>query len=236
MSQTVNQLALELIRAHREDSSDANYVLTVEQWIRDALDEFGLETNWRAFQTTSTLVTVASQLVYKLPFAVRDIRFIRDPATETNLVYLTQERCALLNFDLENVSRPQFWGYYDLLLDTVPNPDEYTYEIFLHPIPDTIYNYNIGYQINPANLITSDIIPLLRDHLFTIKAGVRAYMCMEDKDYDGAQAWRAIFERNISKARIRENTKLNDSPQMQIRDIPNRTDRRLARLDPNHFS
>lgn len=237
MSFTVNQLALELIRAHGENSSDPNYVLTVEQWIRDAFDELALETNWRALQIVTTLATLAppGANVYKLPFNARDIKYIRDPATETNLVYLTRERMAGLNFDIENISTPQFWGYYDLAVDTVPNPDEYVYEIFFHPVPDRIITYDIGYVINPSGLLTSSIIPLLSDTLAALRPQVRAYMCMDDGDTNGASWWRGVFLQQVQKLRFREHTKHSDVPTMQIRDISNRTDRRLARLDPNHF-
>jgi hypothetical protein len=235
MSYTVNQLALELIRAHGENSGDANYVLVVEQWIRDALDELGLETNWRIFQDVATLATVASTRVYKLPFNVRDINYIRDPATETDLVYYDKARLSMLNMDLENVSRPQFWYYEELALDTVPNPDEYVYQIGFHPIPDAIYNYDIGSQINPSGLLTSSIIPVVGDLLFALKAGVRAYMYIDDENPQMALLWRQMFTTNIAKLRIRDNNKINDKPVLQNRDLSNRTERRLARLDPNHF-
>src|SRR4030095_3797951 len=236
MSYTVNQLALELIRAHGEDAGDADYVLTVEQWIRDALDELGLETNWRVFQDVSTLATVASTRVYKLPFNVRDINYIRDPATETDLVYYDKARLSMLNMDLENVSRPQFWYYEELALDTVPNPDEYVYQIGFHPIPDAIYTYDVGSQINPSGLLTSSIIPLVGDILFALKAGVRAYMYMDDENINMAIVWRQMFTTNIAKLRVRDNNKINDKPVLQNRDLSNRTERRLARLDPQHFS
>lgn len=235
MSYTVNQLALELIRAHGENSGDANYVLTVEQWIRDALDELGLETNWRVFQDKSTLTTVASTRVYQLPFNVRDINYIRDPATDGELVYYEKARLSLLNMDLENVSRPQFWYYEEPIIDTVPNPDEPAYQIGLHPIPDAVYNYDVQYQINPSGLTTSTIIPVVGDILFALKAGVRAYMYLDDERPDLAGMWRQMFAVNIAKLRIRDNNKINDRPILQNRDLANRTERRLARLDPNHF-
>lgn len=235
MSYTVNGLALEMIRAHGENSGDADYVLTVEQWVRDALDELGLETNWRIFQDDATLATVASQATYSLPFNVRDIRYIRDPATETDLVYYEKARLSMLNMDLENVSRPQFWYYNEMALDTVPNPDEYVYQIGLHPIPDAIYTYMVGYQINPSGLLTSSIIPVVGDILFCLKSGIRAYMYLDDENYEGYMAWRTQFLTQITKLRIRDNNKINDKPTLQNRDLSNRTERRLARLDPNHF-
>lgn len=235
MSITLNNLALELIRAAGENSSDSDYVLTVEQWIRDVLDDLAIETNWRAFKTEATFNTVAAQTVYKLAVDARDIRFLREPSSNTDLIYLSKERMSLLNFTIQNQSRPQFWYYYDSIVDTTPSPDEPVYEIGLHPVPDTIYTLNIGYQSNPTNLITSSIIPLLSDNISALRSGVRALICVDDKDYDGANWWKQKYQEQKAKLKFRDQNLLNDRPVLQIRDLSRRTERRLARLDPTHF-
>ena len=229
---TVNGLAIELIRAHNDNSDDSDFILTVEQWIRDALDEMALETNWRAFKTYTTLTTVNGTPEYTLPINVRDIAYIRDPANEKYVVYADHARLAELHVDFEKPGTPDFW----MFAQPVVTPPDVQYKIRFQPIPNLVINYDIGYHIVPARLLTSDTIPVQNEAILPLKFLVRAYMHFDDNNFDHADRFFQRYVSAVDKLMRRENNKSADIPRLQPRDIPSRSsNRRFARLNPDHF-
>jgi hypothetical protein len=230
---TVNELAIEMLRAQNEAQDDTDFILTVEQWIRDALDELALYTDWRAFQTSDTITTIISQRVYTLAINVRDIRFIRDPVSDIKVSYETKARLVDLGLDLEKPGRPDFY-YPESVSVSAPNVK---YTIGFQPIPNAVYNFDVGYNIVPQRLLSMDTIPIQNEMILPLKNLTRSMMAFDDTDYDLADRLYARFVDQTDKLMRRENSKADDNPRLQQRDIPSRgRDRRLAHLDPNHFS
>jgi hypothetical protein len=228
---TVNGLAVELIRAHNDNQDDSDMILTVEQWIRDALDELALETNWKAFETYTTLTTGIGTPEYTLPINVRDIAFIRDPVNEKYVVYAEHARLAELHVDFEKQGEPDFW----MFAQQVVTPPDVQNKIRFQPVPSSVINYDIGYQIVPARLLSMDTIPIQNEAILPLKFLVRAYMHFDDNNYDHADRFYQRYVSTVDKLMRRENNKSADIPRLQPRDIPRSSNRRFARLDRNHF-
>lgn len=229
---TLNALALELIRAHGDKQDDPDYVLTVEQWIRDALDELALETDWRAFITDTTLNTAAGTSTYTLPINVRDIRFLRDPNNENSIIFLPKDRMVDLGLDLEKLGRPDFWAFESV----VTSGGNTQYNIRFQPIPDAVYPLGVAFNLVIGNIGSLDTIPVQNDMLLPLRLCTRSYMALDDEDFDAADVFYNRFLLKTDKLVKRELTKFAEQLRFQQRDIPSRgADRRLARLDPNHF-
>lgn len=230
---TLTELAQELLRASNESLDDSDGLLVTEQWIRDALDEYALETNWRAFVTSSSLPTVATSRVYTLPINVRDVRYIRIPASEKIIEYIEKERLAEFSQDLERIGTPDFWYYEDEAAIVPPNV---TYRIGFQPVPDAIYPLDVQYNIVPARLLSMDTIPLQNDAILPLKFLVRAYMAFDDEDFDKADRLYQRYAGAVDKLLRRENNNFAKKGRFQQRDIPTRaSDRKYARLNPDHF-
>lgn len=229
---TLNGLAIELIRAHNDNQDDSDYVLTVEQWCRDALDELAIETNWKAFETFTTLNTANGVPEYTLPINVRDIAYIRNPANEKYVVYAEHSRLAELHVDFEKLGEPDFW----MFAQQVITPPDVQNKIRFQPIPDQIIPYDVGFNIVPARLLTGDTIPIQNEAILPLKFLVRAYMHFDDTNYDHADRFYQRYVSTVDKLMRRENNKSADIPRLQPRDIPSKSsNRRFARLNPDHF-
>lgn len=229
---TLNALALEMMKAHHEDSADTNYVAVVEQWIRDALAELALVTSWRAFVLNGTLNTSNSTRVYTLPVDVRDIKLIRNPATEQTLIYKTKEFLAEYGFDLEEVGKPDFWYFED---KDVTVPADVKYKIGFYPVPDGDYAFDVQYDVNPATIASGSHLPIQSDMITVLKYCVRSYMYLDDNNLAMADAYYQRFRGNARLLVGRENRKSSEFTRLLPTDLPHRSDRRFARLDPNHF-
>jgi hypothetical protein len=208
-------------------------VLTIEQWTRDALDELAIETNWRAFVTNTTLVTAAGTRVYVLPINVRDVEYIHEPVSRTWINYDTKQNLVNKGLDMQQSGRPEFF-YYE---DTTITPPDVKYEIGLQPVPNAIFNLDVRFNIVPARLVSADTIPIQNEHIFPLKFLVKSFIAFDDNNIDQANHFYGRFTSIVDKLMRRENNKVADMPRFKQRDIPSRTgDRRLARLDPQHFS
>lgn len=229
---TVNDLALVLMREQDEATDDANFVTVVETWIQDALDEFSSAAEWRLFRNTVVLPTVASQSTYALSANVREIRSIRFQDTNETIEYVDSPRLFSIAEDLENLGKPQFWFWKSSTVAADP-----IYNIQLVPIPDGIYSLELLAVFHPTlSPLTSALIPLQQEMILALKYRVRAYLLARDKDYDGSNSNLQLFYGKVDQMMQRENAPKANNIRMQVRDISNSSDRRLARLDPDHFS
>ena len=229
---TLNALALELIRAHGEVSVDTDYVTTTEQWIKDALDELATESSWRAFITHATLPTVASQQFYNLPTQVRDIGFVRNPPDDLHIEYITKKRAARMGLNLEQTGRPRYWYYNDQ--ENVAN--DFRYEIGFYPIPDAIYNLDVEYEINIADLASGAHIPVQKNMILPLKFCARSYMYVADDNIESADWWYKRYLRTMERLMVQEQNKSADQQRMQQTDLPGSGhEGKYAILDPFHF-
>lgn len=233
---TVNALALQLIREQDEASDDSDYVATVEQWIQDAIDEFASAADWRLFKETISLSTVASTDTYELPFRVAEIRSMRFVDTDEEITYIAPERLVGVVEDFEREAKPQFWCWSKNNEADDPN----VYEIRLIPIPDDVYSIEYFADIHPTTDVSSSpsstVLPLHQEFIIAIKHRVRAYMLAYDNDYDGHDRYLQMFFSKVEQMKAKENSPRANWARMQVRDLSRAGDRRLARLDPQHFT
>lgn len=232
---TINALALILIKENDEGSDNSEYVTVVEGWIDDAIDEVANFYEWKLFKRTDTINTVASTASYELSADVKDIRSIRFVDTDEPIDYVDEQRLAGIAENLENEGKPRFW-YYGPTSDL--GTDVPLKSINLVPIPDAIYELEANVNIHPSSAVLANTvsIPFQKESILAIKNRVRAYMLMDDKDYEGAKIYLQMFYKQMEDMKAKEIG--NPSAKflvMQPRDLGTQSDRRFARLDPSHF-
>ncbi len=231
---TVNALALKILTEQDEASDNSEMVSLVETWIDDAVDEIASACNWKFFQQVDSLSTVVSQQAYALAQNVIDVRSIRFLDTDEPIDYMDIMTLTNIAENFENTGKPRYWFY----LEPTPGTDELIKNIGFSPIPDAIYPLRLHVQVHPTTTIlaTADNVPFRKEVILAIKHRVRAYILMNDKDYEGARFYLQAFYDKLEKMIAME----NKGPQaqmlvMQPRDLANQNDRRYARLDPSHF-
>lgn len=231
---TVNALALKILTEQDEATDNTEMVSLVETWIDDAVDEIASAYDWKFFKQLDTLATVASQQRYALTENVVDVRGIRFVDTDEPIDY--QDEMTLFNTaqDFENEGKPRYWFY----METSAGTDENIKNIGFLPIPDAVYNLIVNVSVHPTTtaLGTSSNIPFRKEFILAIKHRVRAYILMNDKDYEGAQQYLQMFYAKLNDMIAKENR----SPaaqvlRLQTRDLPGQGDQRFARLDPSRF-
>lgn len=231
---TVNALALILLREQDEATDNTEMVSTVESWIDDAVDEIANAYEWKLFQQVDSLSTVASQQAYALAQDVIDIKSIRFTDTDEPIDYQDIMNLTNIAENFENTGKPRFWFY----LEPTAGSNELIKNIGLSPIPDAIYPLKLHVQVHPTTtaLATGDNIPFRKEMVLAIKHRVRAYILMNDKDYEGSKFYLQAFYAKLEEMKGMETR----SPAakyliMQPRDLGSQSDRRFARLDPSHF-
>lgn len=228
---TLNELALSLIQEQDESSDNTDLITVVEGWIQDAISELASAYEWRWLRSTATLSLTASDGLYAVPATTRDIRAMRFQDTNEPIEYIDGARLIGIAEDFENEGKPQFWTWYSSDTDAEPN-----YNVQFIPIPDGSYTVEYLNILHPEEIATGDAIPLHREHILAVKNRVRAYILNSDKDYDGSDRALQLFYAQVQAMIDKEKTPLDNNIRMQVRDISNQSQRRLARLDPNHFS
>lgn len=231
---TVNALALVLLREQDEATDNAEMVSTVEAWIDDAVDEIASAADWKFHQQVDTLNTVAAQQAYILGQNVVDIRSIRFTATDEPIEYADIMSLTNIAEDFELQGRPRWWFF----LEPTAGTDELIKNIGFSPIPDAIYALTLSVKTHPTTtaLLTGSNVPFRKEWILTIKHRVRAYMLMNDKDYEGARFYLQAFYDKLEKMIAIENkSPIGGTLVMQPRDLPNQDNRKYARLDPSHY-
>lgn len=228
---TVNELALELIREAQESSDDTDYVLIVEAWINDAISEIASVSEWKFFQKEFPINTIISTPTYDLPAEALDLKYLRFTDNHETIDYIDPERLVDVGVNINEVSRPTYWWYESADLTIADAP----LTIRLAPIPDTTYVLDAPYYFHPDTTGTTGIIPVPRDKLLVIKERVRANFLFEDKDYEGYRLMLQRFASKLQAAISTDRSKHARTLTLQVRDLPSGVNRKLARLDPNHF-
>lgn len=231
---TVNALALALLKENDESSDNTEMVSLVETWIDDAVDEIAEALDSKFFQQVDTLSTVAAQQAYALNENVIDVRSIRFVDTDEPIDYMDRQTLTGIAENFENEGKPRYWFF----LESTAGTDEQKRNIGFSPIPDAIYALELDVQVHPTTTVlgTSSNVPFRKEWIIAIKHRVRAYMLMDDKDYEGAKMYLQMFYEKLNEMKAKEVR----SPQakflvMQPRDLGTQQDRRFARLDPSRF-
>ena len=231
---TVNELALVLMRETDEATDNTEMVTTVESWISDAVDEVAGAADWKLYKRTDSLTTTASDNTYSLEEDVKDVRSIRHVDTDEPIDYQDEASLAGVAEDFENTGKPRWWFF----IEPTDGTEQLVKNIGFSPIPDDAYDIQINVNYHPLiqPLITSNNIPIRQEAIIAIKHRVRAYILMNDKDYEGAKMYLQMFYEKLKEMIAKENkTPSAQILRMQPRDLSNQNDRRNARLDPSHF-
>lgn len=227
----VSQMTTDILREWSETDDDVAKVSLVESWIRNALDDFALLTNFRVFYGTTSMATVATQGNYTLSPATQNVVGIRLTATDETIEERDKQELILSNTDLEIQGKPRFWYY----LNAIASSSQQALAIQFYPIPDAIYAFTVSGVFHPAALISTDVLPVHNEHLNIIKNRVRYYCALDDKDYELADRHDEQFVRGAQLILQRENKRPAQSRRLRTTDVPSRRDQ-FVRLDPNHFT
>lgn len=229
---TIDAFAQSLMAEMDEATDNTDYLAVVKGWVEDACDEIASIHEWKLFRRTLTLNTVGGTATYQLPENIREIRAMRLKVTNEPIEYLDAPVLYSMAEDLENTGKPQYWWWESSAFVT----NDVFLKIQLDPVPDAIYTVEYLGVLHPLSAVTANVnIPYQRQMFLAIKNRVRAYMLQSDKDYEGASIARQDFLGILKELIDDENAKMANDIRLQPRDISNQRDRRLAKLDPNHF-
>jgi hypothetical protein len=231
---TTSEIANQLIIEQDESTDNTEFFNLIVSWIDDAVDEIADSHDWKLFKPIRQMSTVASQQVYALDEDVTNIRAIRFVDTDEPIDYIDEMTLTSIAEDFENLGKPRYWFF----TTSTEGTEQLVKNIAFSPIPDAIYPLSLSLQVHPniVPLTSSDDIPFRKETILAIKHRVRAYVLMNDKDYEGARFYLQAFYDKLEKMIARENkTPIGQMLVMQPRDLANQNDRRYARLDPSHF-
>lgn len=234
---TNNELALNLMREQDEATDNAEMVATVESWIADALDEFASAYDWRIFKGVVSKTLTASNPFLELDSDIIDVRGIRFVDTNEPIDYFDEQNLYRIAEDLETTGKPFAWFFADAL-EKAGTSNQKVYQLRFVFIPDA--NYAIELNVNKfptlVSLASASEIPLRQEMLLAIKDRVRAYILMNDKDYEGANTYLQLFYARVEKMIAKENTQPSARMlRMEVSDISNSRTRHRPLLDPAHF-
>lgn len=227
----VSELVLEIMREWSE-TPDTDKVTLVESWVRNAIDDFVLITNFRILKTGITIATQASVDTYTLPVALREITNIRIPTLNVPLEERTGSEPLFSQSDLEETGRPEFWWY--TTNTTVSNDTALRFR--LYPVPDAVYSLSVEGVIHPNALVSTSVIPLHVEHIGILKEKIRSFMHIDDKDYEAADRADRRYMQKANLIVSRENARPTQQRRLRVSDVPRQTNREFVRLDPNRFS
>ena len=229
---TIEQFALIMIRDQNEDSSDADLLDVVKVWVEDAIDELLAYHDWDTLRRTKTFTTDTVTSVYTLEAGVREIRAMRFKDTNEPIQYLDDPVLYSIAEDLEQKRKPQFWFYESSAFVT----DQVFLKIQLDSIPDSPYVIEYAATIDPLSETSVNInIPVQRQMFQALKHRVKAFFYEQDREVELMTTSLQQFYAAMNRAMEKDNVKADNNLRLQVRDISNTKDRRLAHLDPNHF-
>lgn len=230
----VSELTTQLCREWSEATAgDSSKVTLVESWIKNALDDYALRMNIRAFRSTAPFSTVAGTAEYTLPVAARDIVSMRIPAQadaiiDSNTIWTIENSSR----DLTLQGLPRWWYFSNSGI--VSNQTALKFK--LYPVPDAIYSITVSTIIHPASLTSNSVLPIHNESIAIISDKVRYYMAIDDKDYDAAQLSLGDYERKIQFLTNREQRSTQRYRTLSRNsDVPLVNKERFAILPPDHF-
>lgn len=229
---TIEDFALAMIREQDESSLDADYLITVKGWVEDSIDELLLAHDWKELKRTMTLTTDTVNSVYTIAQTVREIRAMRFKVTNEPIEYLDPALLYSIAEDLEQQRKPQFWFWESSVFQS----NDVQLKIQFDAIPDAAYVIEFLAVVNPLSVVSTNInMPVQRQMFVALKHRVRSYMYEQDGNDIQSEKYLNLFLATIEKLKDKDNSSSGNDMRMQVRDISNQRDRRLAHLDPNHF-
>ena len=236
---TATDLATILMREMDESTDDDEMLTTVIGWISDALDEVSSACDWRIFKSIFPFSTQINVPTYDLDASLIDIRSIRFVDTDEPIHYKDDPRLHSMSINLEEVGKPRDW-FFDSQDDDPATPisAQPVIKIRFFPIPDAIYDLTISAQKHPiiTPLTALQSIPLRQEMLLAVKDKVRYYICMDDKDYEGADRYKRDFDNRLLDMVAKEESKPGARElRMQVTDIAPSGMNQDVRFDPSHF-
>ena len=230
---TLQELAIIVLREQSEAQDDPTHIAVIVEQIIDSLEEIATEADWRWLNQIGSFTTNIGQSTYNLPEGIREVKFMRIPATDRELDYLAPERMSRYGLDFEQSGTPTHWFYVQPAVDA-PN-QTLVFGFKLYPVPNAAYTIEYYMLKNFRSYTASSQIPVQEEFLLLLKDRLRSYILTDDKDYDGADRAYQRFQTRLEKLRRREGTKNSNYLKLRTRDIASSAPR-YARLDPNRFS
>lgn len=231
---TINVLAKDMMKelgVPVDEVNDPGTIALYESFCNDALGEIALRGNWRFFQLTSLLNTVAGTAIYNLPVNVREIRQIRFTGTNEPVEFRTAPFLSVLGTDLELQGKPRFW----LAEDATVSGSDTIYRIRLYPVPSAVYELQIFSLYHPADVASASQLPVQGHFVELIKDRVRAFHLARHEKWDGAALAYNRFRENLQVVINKEQRKFAARTRLKVRDIGRSDGEPRVRLDPNYF-
>lgn len=210
----------------------AGFTQQFENWINEALSQIASRANWRFFQVTSPLATVAAQAVYTLPVGVKEIRQMRHILTNEPIELTNQPELVSHGVDLELQGKPRAWMTEGSTVDVSGNVQ---YTIRLWPVPDAIYNAEFTALTHVGTIASAAHLPVQPQYIEVIRDRVRAFHWARLKEWEGSNAHYIRFRDNLNNLVEREERKYARRSRLRRRDISRGGFPDKAMLDPNHF-
>jgi len=230
---TIEDFALLMIREQDESSLDSGYLAVVKGWTEDAIDELLLAHDWRELRRTKSFTTDTVNSIYTIDQGVREIRAMRFKVTNEPIDYLDGEMLYSVAEDLEQVRKPRFWFWESSIFQS----SDTQLKIQFDSIPDVAYVIEYLAIVDPLSLTSTNInVPVQRQMFAALKHRVRAFIYEQDGNDAQAQSYIQQFYGVINRLLEKDNSKSANNLRLQARDISHTRDKRLAHLDPNHFS
>lgn len=229
---TINDFALLMMREQDEASDNSELVDVFKTWTEDAIDELLAAHDWNILKRTKTFTTDTINSVYTLDQGIREIRAMRFKLTNEPIDYVDAPFLYSMAEDLEQVGKPEFWFFESSVFQS----NDTQLKIQFNKIPDAAYVIEYLGVIDLLSVVSSNInLPVQRGMFTALKHRVRAYSLNNDKDYEGEDRSKQDFFILVQRLVEKDNAKSANTARLQVRDISNTRDRKLARLDPNHF-
>lgn len=222
---TVSDLSTSLVTEFGGWTTNTTYVSKVQAFINDAFKDVVRAAQWIwLFQIDPTVTaTVANQANYSLDSSAAEVRAVRLAGQyDQKLIFTPPEQ--MMTLDLELVGRPlRYWqSGFD------PFTGENTLTIW--PVPDIAYDLEVHELLRPTNLLSSDNIPVPDEILGILKDKVRHAMAMDDRDFQAADRYLAMYESKLKQAKGRYAHDSADERMNPYNDLPQRRPIPLVRL------
>jgi hypothetical protein len=229
---TLNDFALIMMREQDEASDNTELVEVYKTWTEDAIDELLLAHDWRELKRTKTITGTVGDNKYTIDQGVREIIAMRFQDTNEIIDYADAAFLYSIGEDLEKQRKPQFWFWESSVFQSGDTQLKVQFDSKF----DSAYIIEFLAVVDPLSLTVANTnIQLQRQMISALKHRVRAFSYEQDDELEKMQIYLGYFNATVEKLKSKDNAKSANVTRLQPRDISNQRDRRLARLDPNHF-
>lgn len=229
---TIEDFALMMIRDQDESTLDADYLAVVKEWTEEGIDELLMAHDWRELRRTKTITGVVGNNIYTIDAGVREIRAMRFQDTNEPIDYLDGELLYSIAENLEQTKKPEYWFWESSVFES----SDTKLKVQFNSKFDSAYVIEYLAIVDPLSLTAVNVnMPVQRQMFSAIKNFVRSKIYEQDGNDIQSASYLQQFYGGIQRLMEKDNNKAANNLRLQTRDISNTVDRRLARLDPNHF-